>query len=259
MPSARRAQAVVVLLALGLVAGLRLPTADAVVGGSTVPPGQYTFVAALLQDGSQICGGSVIASQWVLTAAHCVPNGFQPGYSVSVGDVDYTKGRVIAVDGVARHPGYDATGASENDVALLHLAAASGVTPIALAPVGNDTYEANGAPVVVAGWGSQVPVVGLVPPLDSQMRQVGLTVVDDATCTQDLDAATQICAEGLLKDSCQGDSGGPLFAVLPDGRPLQVGTVSYGQGCAIPTFPGVYGEVNAPSIRSFINSYLPGL
>jgi trypsin len=259
MPSARRARAIAVLVGLGVLVGLRLPTADAVVGGSAVPAGQYPWIAALLSNGSQICGGSVIGSQWVLTAAHCVPDGFQPGYSVSVGNVDYTQGRVVAVDGVAVHPAYDATGNSENDVALLHLAGPSGVTPVALAPIGNDTYEANGAAVVVAGWGSRMPVIGQVPPLDTNMRQVGLTVVDDATCTQDLDAATQLCAKGFLKDSCQGDSGGPLFAVLLDGRQIQVGTVSYGQGCAIPGFPGVYGEVNAPSIRSFINSYLPGV
>ena len=70
----------------------------------------------------------------------------------------------------------------------------------------------------------------------------------------DVDAATGVCAEGLLKDSCQGDSGGPLFGRV-DGRPVQIGIVSYGLGCGVPTFPGVYSEVNNASIRSFITQH----
>ena len=66
-------------------------------------------------------------------------------------------------------------------------------------------------------------------------------------------APTEICAEKLGGDSCRGPSGGPLFGTTADGRRVQVGVVSYGLGCAIPQFPGVYAEVNNPSIRGFIS------
>ncbi len=59
------------------------------------------------------------------------------------------------------------------------------------------------------------------------------------------------CAGDGQYDSCQGDSGGPLFASTSGGR-VQIGIVSYGIGCAIPLFTGVYSEVNSASIRSFI-------
>ena len=53
-------------------------------------------------------------------------------------------------------------------------------------------------------------------------------------------------------DSCGGDSGGPLFATTSAGTEIQVGIVSYGIGCAKQRYAGVYGEVNSPTIRSFI-------
>jgi trypsin len=45
-----------------------------------------------------------------------------------------------------------------------------------------------------------------------------------------------------------------MFGTLADGRLVQVGIVSYGLGCAVPQFPGVYGEVNNQSIHDFITS-----
>ncbi|MGH9136881.1 MAG: S1 family peptidase [Acidimicrobiales bacterium] len=235
-----------------LAFALRPMAADAVVGGSPVPDGKYPFMAAVLDDGSQFCGGSVIASTWVLTAAHCVADGSAAGLSVSVGDSDWAQGTRIPVTQVFVHLAYDDS-SQANDAALLRLASAAPVAPITLAGPGDDAFEAHGAPVTVAGWGSIIPIVGLLPPLDSQMREAALTVVGDAQCTQDNDPATQVCAEALLRDSCQGDSGGPLFATAPGGARIQVGIVSYGLGCAVPLFPGVYSEVNSPSIRSFIS------
>jgi trypsin len=261
MRSIRRALLPAALLTATL-AGFTIGDADAVVGGADVPQGKYPFMAAVLDGGGQICGGSVVASTWVLTAAHCVPddaNGADAAgeYSVSVGDVDYTEGTEIDVVAIFQHPEYDATGSSENDVALLQLASSvpSGVTAIDLADApADDGLEATGTPVVVAGWGSEVPIVGLVPPVTTTMKETDLEVVGDDDCSEDLDAATQVCAEAFLADSCQGDSGGPLFAVTGAGT-IQIGVVSYGFGCATPSFPGVYAEVNAASIRSFITQH----
>jgi len=42
-------------------------------------------------------------------------------------------------------------------------------------------------------------------------------------------------------DACNGDSGGPLF--IPNSS-VQVGVVSWGQGCALPRYYGVYTEVS---------------
>ena len=43
-----------------------------------------------------------------------------------------------------------------------------------------------------------------------------------------------------VTDTCQGDSGGPLITTGPDGKPVQVGIVSWGDGCGVPTVHGVY-------------------
>ena len=57
-------------------------------------------------------------------------------------------------------------------------------------------------------------------------------------------------------DTCQGDSGGPMIKTLSPGAVREVGIVSYGNGCARPGFPGVYGEVQAfsNSIKSRIST-----
>ena len=90
----------------------------------------------------------------------------------------------------------------------------------------------------------------------NKLRQVDLAIVGDDDCGDangGFDAATGVCAAAFLKDSCQGDSGGPLFATS-GGRRIQLGVVSYGLGCGVPAFPGVYAEVNETGIRDFIRT-----
>ena len=248
----------VVVCALGATV-LTAGPSQAIVGGTTVPNGAYSFMAALLDGGSQICGGSVIANDWVLTAAHCVPSGNTGTFSVRVGsNDDTTGGSVIPVDQVHFDPLYDG---SNFDVAVLHLASSVPLTvaKITLAPVGDDTHEADGTPVTVAGWGDFNPVtMGLLA--GPSMNEVQLNVVSDANCgLSGVSADTQVCAAALLKDSCQGDSGGPLFWKGPLGQRIQIGVVSHGLLCAIPEFPGSYSEVNNAQMRAFINTYAPGV
>jgi trypsin len=237
----------VVALVLSLLAA---GSAGAVVGGSEVPEGRHRYMASLQVGRSHFCGGTVIAARWVLTAAHCVEDLRPSELRVVVGSVDHSAGRRLGVKRIRVSPRYDARLGS-HDVALLRLSADAQVPTLRLATRRQSALWADGAPVSAAGWGSQVPVVGMVPPFDSRMREAPLRVVGDDRCADATAPEVQVCAAALLRDSCHGDSGGPLLA-RGGSRMIQVGIVSYGLGCAVPGFAGVYTEVGAPPVRTWI-------
>ena len=241
-------------LALGVFVTLATP-APAVVGGSAAPAGAYPFMASLQDDtGFAFCGGSVVASTWVLTAAHCVPDGDADGLFVVTGRDDLANtgaGQRLRVAEVHVHPDYEN---STHDAALLRLAAPTSSTPIRLATAADDALETPGTLVKVTGWGDTLPTMGLFS--TNRLQEADLEVVSDDDCGTTnfgFDAPTGVCAAALLKDSCQGDSGGPLFATTGSGR-VQIGIVSYGTSCALPEFPGVYSEVNNTAIRNWITA-----
>jgi len=109
-----------------------------------------------------------------------------------------------------------------------------------------------GTPCLTAGWGNR-KIPGEYETL--VVNHVSVPIFDWEACKRVYDAERlemtitndMVCA-GLSeggKDSCQGDSGGPLVTYnVKEKRWILVGVVSWGQGCALAGFPGVYAKVS---------------
>ena len=229
-----------------------------IAGGAEVnPPGKYPFMAALVTRGGdafwdQFCGGSVIAADWVLTAAHCVIGEAAGTIDVVVGrhNLASNGGERIEASAIVVHPFYDDY-SLENDVALIRLASPTSVEPVRLPADGS--LEVAGMAVTVLGWGDTLST----PQWPRGLREVTLPLVADADCLAAyagfdypgyvLPSALMLCAGDLERggvDSCSGDSGGPLFTTTADGF-AQLGIVSWGNECGLPGYPGVYTRLSA--------------
>ncbi|XP_043192348.1 venom serine protease 34-like isoform X2 [Amphibalanus amphitrite] len=222
-----------------------------IVGGTEVSPAHsFPWQVGLMNPkygtGFVFCGGSVVNSRFVMTAAHCT-DGLHPiNITVAVGlhEVGGTAGaRVIKVSGIRQHSEYNSAAAFDLDISLLELAEeiafSDRVRPVCL-PRGGDLYA--GVPAIVSGWGT-LKSGGSQPDV---LHSVTVRTVTNAECAAAYGAssitANMLCAAEYGKDSCQGDSGGPLVSSA-GGRATQIGVVSFGKGCAVPGYPGVYVRV----------------
>ncbi|MFF4955825.1 serine protease [Streptomyces sp. NPDC001222] len=209
-----------------------------VVGGTRAAQGEFPFMVRL----SMGCGGALYAKNIVLTAAHCVNgSGTNTSITATAGVVDLQSSSAIKVKSakVLQAPGYNGKG---KDWALIKLARAVDLPTL---PVATGTAYNNGD-FTVAGWGAAREGGGQ----QRYLLKAQVPFVDDATCQRaygnDLVPGDEICAgfpQGGV-DTCQGDSGGPMFRKDATGAYLQVGIVSWGEGCARAGYPGVYTEVS---------------
>ncbi len=254
-------------LALALPAQAR--DGQRIVGGGYAATGAWPMQVSLTKasDDQHDCGGTLISSRWVLTAAHCVhdilstypPSHFQVISGTNrLGDFS---GRRSAVRRIVEHPAYN-TSTHDNDVALIELQApVAAVTAVLADRTAEAALMPDGAAATTVGWGT----IYSGGPFSFLLKQVTVPVVARAECNavyrvQDEPTtitANMICAGTALggQDSCQGDSGGPLFVANGAGGSVQVGVVSFGEGCGIAGVPGVYARV--ANYREWIRSYVP--
>lgn len=248
------------LLAAAFAVAFAVPsTASAVVGGSTAGP--YPAMAALYVDDSFRCGATLIAPEFVLTAAHCVEKVPPSGLTFAIGRQrlrDTSSGEVIAAEHITIHENHRKPAPDSNDIAVVRLARASTRPPMAILPPGQQARWAAGRQATVIGWGAQVPVVGMGT---DRLRETRVPMVSDSRCRasygSSFDAQSMVCAGETGQDACQGDSGGPLMVPDASGRPAQVGVVSFGFGCGFPGSPGVYARVADTPLYSWLAARVP--
>uniref|UniRef100_A0A668UW27 Peptidase S1 domain-containing protein n=1 Tax=Oreochromis aureus TaxID=47969 RepID=A0A668UW27_OREAU len=236
-----------------------------IVGGQVAPVGSWPWQVSLQTSGFHFCGGSLINSQWVLTAAHCFQTTVN-GLTVNLGRQSLEGSNPNAVSRtvtkIINHPNYNSV-TNNNDICLLQLSSpvnfTSYISPVCLAASDSTFY--SGVNSWVTGWGT----IGISLPSPQNLMEVEVPVVGNRKCNCNYGVGeitdNMICA-GLSaggKDSCQGDSGGPMVS-KQNGRWIQAGVVSFGNGCARPNFPGVYARVSQYQtwINSQISSNQPG-
>ena len=233
------------------------PDSISIVGGEKADPGEYPWQVALMEFGEQVCGGTLIAPDWVLTAAHCVEYGAD---QVMLGahrlNKDEESRQLIDVSQVIIHPQYDSY-MIDSDIALLKLAEPATLNDRVQTIGLLQSQAVAGTLSTIIGWGTTSEMGNP----SNVLREVSVPIVSQAMCTRvygDEVTENMICA-GLAKggkDSCYGDSGGPL--VVSDGGDgwLQAGIVSWGEGCALKGSYGVY--TNLPLFVDWVQGYLDG-
>lgn len=229
-----------------------------IVGGEESLEDVWTFLASLVRNGQHGCGGTILSSEWILTAAHCCMGWLSKLTDVQVGMLRVNSFSPFEQTSVSSqvfvHEDYDSKHV-RNDVALIKLG-----TPLQLnrwvRPVCLDTQSefSAGDLCYVAGWGNLAENTTETP---DHLQQVAIPIMP--TCKRHFNTIKDeevICAgfKDGKRDSCQGDSGGPLFCKGSSGW-RQVGVVSFGVGCARSDSPGVYTRVvhYLPWIRAKID------
>ncbi|SCG61847.1 S1 family peptidase [Micromonospora coxensis] len=181
-----------------------------IIGGSTVSSAPWA--AAVFSNGSFTCSGSVISSQWVLTARHCI-NG---SMSVRIGSVYRSSGGVTRTVSATY---------SRYDLALMRLSSPVSTSYVTLATANPPINSTN----TIYGWG-QTCYSGCSA--SSQLKTASVRVT--STSVTDAYGGQAIRSTEISGNAWRGDSGGPQFY---NGR--QVGVASTADGVSIQNYGSV--------------------
>lgn len=225
-----------------------------IIGGSTTTINKQKYIVSLRRrNGQFFCGGSLVRSRYVVTAAHCV-KGLRSRNVYVHGGATY-----LRQTGIKRSvskiiiPKSFSMKTGNMDVAVLKLSKpmrGRSVSTIRLCSRKSLTNKR----VHVSGWGF-TKETNIRP--SQQLRTVRVRVQSRGKCRSSYRrklkiSDTMMCASVPgRKDSCSGDSGGPLVH-----RKQLCGIVSLGIGCGRKKYPGIYTMIRARRVWRFLQKAL---
>ncbi|KAE8625750.1 hypothetical protein XENTR_v10006382 [Xenopus tropicalis] len=225
-----------------------------IVGGDMCPKGECPWQALLMYNEIFICGGTLIAPNWVITAAHCLKPLPENKLTVVLGEhrIGTPEGteQESKVSKIIMHEHYYGSKTNnDNDIALLKLTTPVNYTdyvvPLCLPEKQFAVQELLSIRYsTVSGWGRLLES-GATPELLQRVQLPRVKTQDCIRQTQMNISQNMFCAgytDGS-KDSCKGDSGGP-HATQYKNTHFLTGIVSWGLGCAKKEKYGVYTRVS---------------
>ncbi|KAM3487287.1 hypothetical protein MY3957_009412 [Beauveria namnaoensis] len=253
--------------AVVLTAGLPVALASVSMNKRIISPDEstdnYKFTVSI-QDSNHthLCGGMLLDSTTVLTAAHCFSAATDEGYVVA-GKMDLTKegGVVVKISTIQQpvlgKPNWKPAAKSDkiNDIGIIKLATAietSNEIEYAPLPKSADDLPPN-SEVVAVGWGNPATLrKGEKAKPTEKRAEAAIPLQTMDKCTKSIgwdlgDTSTLLCAGTAGKNVCEGDSGGPLIDVKSG---TLVGLVSHN------IFDDQGLNCNGPSIFTKVGSYL---
>ena len=244
------------------VLGSRTPNVEGraygprIVGGTIAGAQDNPFQVALLHKDiannfdALYCGGTLLKSNVIVTAAHCSDFVMADQVQVLTGtrNLDGT-GTRRDVSEIAVHPDWDRD-TYEKDVAVWRLSSEVRGTRFASIAAADGPIGEN---LLVTGWGDMTPR-GNFP---IKLRKVEVPLISRMNCN-DANSYKGAITEDMLcagydaggKDACSNDSGGPLTRGADN--TVLTGITSWGNGCARPNLFGVYTRVSNESVHNFI-------
>jgi len=243
--------------------GTGLSKENRIIGGGLSDKDEYPYAVSLKGRGGHFCGGSLIARDVVLSAAHCSGANFD----VVVGRhkrSSWYEGETISVKAEVSHPSYRSRN-TDNDFNLIFLSREARADVELVSLNSDGAVPESRDSVTSMGWGDTIASASSSQ-LSNTLKEVELKAVSNQDCRAAKGfvggyyssyagaiTSNMLCAQAPGGDSCQGDSGGPLVLKSSDAnQDVQVGVVSWGMGCADPVFPGVYAVSSLISSRACI-------